>query len=472
MRFFLEIFFQISGSMWKQVFKKIDNSSLIVFRIFFGIIFFAEAVGALALKWVDNNFVNTVTNFTFIGFEWLLPLQNETMYVVFGLMAVASVGVMLGYKYRFSIIALTVLWSLVYFGQKTSYNNHYYLMWLIGLIMCFLPANAYASIDAKQNPSIKKNYMPQWVRILFIVQVSCVYIFATVAKFYPDWLDGTVTRNMFMSMTNVPLSVQKMFQKTEFQLFIAYMGIAFDGLIVPALLWKRTRWFAIIASLIFHVFNSITLQIGVFPYFALSFCVFFFPPEQIRNFFFRKKEKEEFNEETTDDAIKIFRYFFIPYVILQVILPLRHWFIKDDVLWTEEGHRLSWRMMLRSRSGEATFKVIDKKTNEQLTFDNSELLNAKQRARLNTPDVIWQMAQKIKTHFLAEGKEVKVFVRHSKVRINGKKSKKLIDPKVDLAAEKWSHFKHHDWILDQNAPKDFYFDKSLMQKLPQSVHQK
>src|SRR5690606_28593119 len=91
---------------------------------------------------------------------------------------------------------------------------------------------------------------------------------------------------------------------------------------------------------------------------------------------------------------------------------------------------------------------------------------------LNTPDVIWQMAQKIKTHFLAEGKEVKVFVRHSKVRINGKKSKKLIDPKVDLAAEKWSHFKHHDWILDQNAPKDFYFDKSLIQKLLQSVHQK
>src|SRR5690606_41438085 len=112
----------------------------------------------------------------------------------------------------------------------------------------------------------KKNYMPQWVRILFIVQVSCVYIFATVAKFYPDWLDGTVTRNMFMSMTNVPLSVQKMFQKTEFQPFIAYMGIAFDGLIVPALLWKRTRWFAIIASLIFAALHLTTFHIVQLPY--------------------------------------------------------------------------------------------------------------------------------------------------------------------------------------------------------------
>src|SRR5690606_9254244 len=188
--------------------------------------------------------------------------------------------------------------------------------------------------------------------------VSCVYIFATVAKFYPDWLDGTVTRNMFMGMSNMPNFIQNLFQKTEFQLFIAYMGIAFDGLIVPAMLWKRTRWFAIIASLIFHIFNSITLQIGVFPYFALSFCIFFFPTNAIRDFFFRKKAKIDFQNELSAEGLHVFKYFFVPYLILQILLPIRHWFIKGDVLWTEEGHRLSWRMMLRSRSGEAFFKVI------------------------------------------------------------------------------------------------------------------
>src|SRR5690606_4646289 len=213
---------------------------------------------------------------------WLLSIQNETMYVVFGLMGLASLGVIFGFKYRISIIGLTLLWSLAYFGQKTSYNNNYYLMWLIGLMMCFFLVNANASLDAKINPEIKKNYMPQCIRWAFIIQVSCIYIYATVAKFYPDWLDGTVTRNMFMSMKNMPDYVQNLFQKNEFQLFIAYMGIAFDGLIVPALLWKRTRWLAIIASLIFHIFNSITLQIGVFPYFALSFCIFFFQPNQIQ----------------------------------------------------------------------------------------------------------------------------------------------------------------------------------------------
>ncbi len=437
--------------MWKKAFQKIDNSPLIVFRIFFGIIFLAEALGALATNWVTANFVNTITNFTFIGFEWLLPYQNQSMYAVFLLMAIAAIGVIVGYKYRTAIIALLVLWSIAYFGQKTSYNNHYYLMWLVALIMCFLPANAYASFDAKKNTTIKSNFMPQWVSWVFIVQVSCVYFYATIAKFYPDWLSGTVTKNMFISMTNMPLAIQTVFKQPTFHLFIAYMGIVFDGLIVPALLWKRTRWFAIIASLIFHVFNSITLQIGVFPYFALSFCVFFFPPNKIRDFFFRKKIKENFtNQPYTYNYQTIFKYFFIPYLILQIALPLRHWFFKGDVLWTEEGHRLSWRMMLRSRSGEVTFKVIDKVTNKQLPFFNEDLLTEKQRNRLNTPDVIWQMAQKIKKHFKAKGKNVAVYAVQSNVSINGKPSSVLINASVDLANVSWNHFKHHDWILEQN----------------------
>jgi len=447
--------------MWQKAFTRIDNSSLIVFRIFFGIIFFTESIGSLLLRWVDRNFIETTTNFTFIGFEWLLPIQNEMMYGVFILMAVAAIGVALGYRYRFSIILLTVLWTLVYFGQKTSYNNHYYLMWLISLMMCFLPANAYASVDARKTPAIRKGDMPQWIRWVFILQVCCVYFYATIAKIYPDWLDGTVTKNMFLSMTNMPGSVQALFNKTEFQLFIAYMGIVFDGLIIPALIWKRTRWIAIIASLIFHVFNSITLQIGVFPYFALSFSIFFFPPEQIRNFFFRNKAKQLFEEEESGDGKGVLKYFFVPYMLIQLLLPIRHWFMKGDVLWTEEGHRLSWRMMLRSRSGEAAFRVIDKKTNEVLRFYNDNLLTYKQQTRLNTPDVIWQMAQKIKELYKQEGKEVAVYVVQSDVYINSRPAKRLVDPTVDLAGEQWSHFSHHDWILDENAPQDLYSDSTL-----------
>lgn len=454
-------------SILNKWFAPVDNAALIVFRIFFGVVFIFESIGSLLTGWVRHNMVTPEVNFTFIGFEWLQYLMGNYMYVHFVLMAIASLGVALGYRYRVCIISLTLLWGCVYFMQKTSYNNHYYLMWLIALMMCFLPAHQYASVDTKLHPEKRKLVMPQWCSWIFIIQISCVYFYATLAKFYPDWLQATVTKNMFTYM-KVPEFLKPLFQSEKFHYFIAYSGIAFDGLIVPALLWKRTRIFAIIASLLFHIFNSITLHIGVFPYFALCFSVFFFPPDQIRKVFFRRKPvlTPEIITNQYNSYKKVFYAFFVPYLTLQLVLPLRHYFIKGDVLWTEEGHRLSWRMMLRSRSGEARFKVVDKKTKEAFSFKNDSLLRNKQSYRLNTPDMIWQMAQFIKKEYAQQGKDVAVYAVSSYVSINQKPRKRLIDPAVDLAATEWSHFKHHDWILDENDPRYNDPKKKTIQTLP------
>ena len=51
--------------------------------------------------------------------------------------------------------------------------------------------------------------------------------------------------------------------------------------------------------------------------------------------------------------------------VVQLALPLRHHFIQGDVLWTEEGHRLSWRMMLRTRQGSIQFFITDVKPAEE-----------------------------------------------------------------------------------------------------------
>lgn len=455
--------------MTQKLFKSVDNAPLILFRIFYGLVFVFESFGALATGWVTRNLVEPRTNFTFIGFEFLTNLMGDYMYVHFAIMGVLAFGVTFGYKYRFSIITMTIMWAMVYFMQKTSYNNHYYLMMLVGIIMSFLPANRFASVDARLNPSIKKNYMPNWILLVFIIQISCVYFYATVAKFYPDWLDGTVTGNMYRSMKKFP-AFTELFQNHYFHLFIAYVGIAFDGLIVPALLWKRTRIFAVVLSLIFHISNSITLEIGVFPYFALALCVFFFPPEQIRRVFFKKKQPLDETTPVVDlESKKVFQYFFIPYLIIQVLLPIRHWFIKGDVLWTEEGHRLSWRMMLRNRSGYARFHVVDKATGEKLPFKMDEFYNKKQRARINTPDMIWQAAQYIKSEFAKEGKDVSVFAASSYVSINSKPGCQLIDPEVDLTTLEWSHLKHHDWILLLNCSIDLSSRKVINSNIPLKV---
>ena len=352
----------------KILFKAIDNSPLIVFRIFFGFLVACESFGAILTGWVKRVLIDPEFTFSFIGFEWLQPLPGFGMYLYFALMGIFGLAVMVGYRYRVTIIAYTLLWAGAYFMQKSSYNNHYYLLLLISFLMIFLPANRYVSLDVKQNRVSEEKTMPYWINLLFIIQISIVYFYASIAKFYPDWLDGTFTKNLLAGTTTRPFFLE-LFSQKWFYLFIAYAGILFDLLVVPLLLFKRTRTLALLASLVFHIFNSITLQIGIFPFFALTFALFFYEPETIRRIFLRKKPKleEKFNQNFYGKRIVYF--LMIPYLVIQLILPIRHHFIEGDVLWTEEGHRLSWRMMLRERNGYITIQIKDlKKSVKNLKF--------------------------------------------------------------------------------------------------------
>ena len=425
-------------------FKNIDNSPLIVFRIFFGFLISCESFGAIITGWVKRVLITPEFTFSFIGLEWLQPLPGYGMYFYFIIMGLFGIAIMLGYRYRVAIIGYTILWAGVYFMQKTSYNNHYYLLLIISFYMIFLPANQYASLDVKQQRIHKQNTMPYWISLLFIVQVTIVYFYAAIAKFYPDWLDGTFTK-LLLSGTTSNEFLLKIFLNKYFYLFIAYAGILFDLLIVPLLLFKKTRTIALAASLSFHLFNAIFLQIGIFPFFALSFSLFFYPPEKIRKLFFKNKLSIEEPIAYNYSRKRIFLYFLIPFLFIQFILPLRHHLIEGDVLWTEEGHRLSWRMMLRKRDGFINFKIKNNDTGEITSYDYHKNLSPKQANTLATkPDFIWQYCQRIKQEY--SGKNISIFI-DCKNNINNGEFKTLIDPKQDFAKAKWNYFWHNEWVL-------------------------
>jgi len=432
--------------MHRFLFKHIDNSGLIVFRIIFGLLCFLESFGAVFFGWVKLNLIDPEFTFSFIGFEWLQPLPDNWMYAYYIIMGIFGLLIMVGYKYRFSMFMFAVMWTATYLMQKSSYNNHYYFLFILSFLMVLMPANRYASIDVKLNPSLKRISMPAWCKWVFVIQLFILYSYATIAKLYPDWLDTTFIRILMEGKADYPI-IGGLLQKECLHYFLAYGGIMFDGLIIPALLFKPTRKFAFFISIFFHLFNSIVLQVGIFPYLAIAFSLFFFEPKTIRNIFLKKKELYSTDEVIIPKYSNVFITVFITYFLVHIALPLRHHYFEDDVLWTEEGHRLSWRMMLRAKSGTASYRVIDEATNKQIPIKLSDYLTKKQQRGASTkPDIIWQFAQHLKEDFAKKGKSVKVYVR-AYVSINGKQSRSLIDPKVDLANEEWHHFKHHDWIL-------------------------
>ena len=430
---------------FSSLFRQVDNSPLIVFRIIFGFLIVAESWGAILTGWVREVFVETPFNFSFIGFEWLSILHGEVMYYYFFVMGIVGLMVMLGLYYRISIVAFLMMWSAVYLAQKTHYNNHYYLLMLLSMLMAVVPAHTYKSLDVKRNPEIESTTCPQWCLWVFVAQISLVYFFGGIAKMYPDWLEAKPISMWFRAKSHYVL-VGPLLAKEWFQFFIAYGGVVFDTLIAPALIWKRTRKIAFVATVFFHLFNSAVFQVGIFPYMGIAFGLFFFAPEVISKIFFKNKTRKESPKNFTHNKLVIVGL--TCWFVIQIILPLRHWVYDGNVAWNEEGHRLSWRMMLRVKSGYVSFKVIDAKTREEWTVKPTDFVESDQASSISTkPDICWQFVQYLKQYYQDKGIEKVEIYANGQANLNGNGFAPLFNSEVDLAAIDWEHFTHSEWLL-------------------------
>ncbi|KAA3440399.1 HTTM domain-containing protein [Rufibacter hautae] len=434
--------------------QPVDNAPLVVFRWLFGLLLFLETAGAIITGWVKKNLVEPTVSFPFIGFEWLRPLPGNGMYFYYGLMALLGLLVMVGLYYRASMVLFTVLWWGTYLMQKTSYNNHYYLLLVLCFLMLLVPAHAYASVDARRKPELKSLSCPRWCLVIFVAQMGIVYTYASVAKMNADWLAGIPIKVWFANKSHFWL-IGGLLQETWFQKLVVYGGIFFDLLIVPLLLWRRTRFLAFCMAIFFHGFNSAIFHIGIFPYLALALCLFFFPPETIRRRFLRKKPAFTASESPVQEIStreRLFFWFLGIHLLVQVLLPLRHWWFPGNPNWTEEGHRMSWHMMLRTKNGYASFKVL---ADNQLFWEYPENhLTAKQARTVAThPDLLWQYCQFLERKYRQQGyREVKVFA-HTQVSLNKRPFQLLVDSTVNLAGVAWLPHQPSPWIVPLQEKK-------------------
>ncbi|WP_205504295.1 HTTM domain-containing protein [Rufibacter psychrotolerans] len=428
--------------------QPVDNAPLIVFRWLFGLLLFLETAGAILTGWVKQNLVEPTVFFPFIGFEWLRPLPGNGMYYYYAAMAFLGLLVMVGLFYRASIALFTVLWWGAYLMQKTSYNNHYYLLLVLCFLMLLVPAHTYASLDARRKPELRLLSCPRWCLLVFVAQMGIVYTYAALAKLDSDWLAGIPVNIWFANKSHYVL-IGGLLQQAWFQQLVVFGGLFFDLLIVPLLLWHRTRKWAFVLAIFFHAFNSAVFHIGIFPYLALALCVFFFPPETIRRRFLRRKPAlapslQPPGEVTTGQRM-LFALLAVHFLV-QIALPLRHWWFPGNPNWTEEGHRMSWHMMLRSKSGYAQFKVV---ADGQVHWEvpQNHLTPKQARTVATRPDLLWQYSQFLARKYRQQGhQEVEVYA-HTHVSLNRRPTQPLADSTVNLAAVPWLPHHPSPWIV-------------------------
>lgn len=135
------------------------------------------------------------------------------------------------------------------------------------------------------------------------------------------------------------------------------------------------------------------------------------------------------------------------YLLIQILLPFRYVLYPDNLFWTEEGYRFSWRVMLMEKAGYTVFNIADPFTGKHEQVQNYDYLTPNQEKMMSTqPDMIVQFAHFLKKEYQDKGFIDPVITTESYVSLNGRRSRLFIDPDQNLAAIQPS-FAHKEWIL-------------------------
>ncbi|RZS93171.1 HTTM domain-containing protein [Aquimarina brevivitae] len=432
--------------------KDTEAAPLAVFRIFFGFMMLISIIRFWSYGWIDKLYVKPKFFFSFYGFEFVKPIGEYT-YLIFVLCALASIGVAVGYKYRLSIVLFFLSFTYIELMDKTTYLNHYYFISVLSFVMIFLPASAYFSVDAKLKGRSYQR-IPAWTIDSIKLLLAIVYFYAGLAKLNSDWLLNAMPLKIWLpSKYDLPF-LGSVLQKEWVHYFFSYSGAIYD-LIIPFLLfYKRTRWVAFIAVVIFHTLTRVLFPIGMFPFIMTISVLVFFEAKlhhkilhSIAMVFRITKERFDSGQILHYNHQQPLLWFLALFFIIQLALPFRYLLYPGELFWTEEGYRFSWRVMLIEKAGYASFKIVNGKTGTSFLVDNTDFLSAFQEKQMATqPDFILEYAHFLKQHFESQGHQnVEVYV-DSYVALNGRLSTRFIDPTVDLGKQKES-FKHKTWII-------------------------
>jgi hypothetical protein len=432
----------------------VKTAPLAVFRILFGVLMLYSTARFVAEGWVSKYYIEPIFHFKYFGFEFVKSLGVFT-YLLYALIAVSAIGITLGYKYKWATITFFLSFTYGELIDKTYYLNHYYFISLISFLLIFIPANRFFSLDAYRKPDFAFNKIPRYNIFIIKLMLTIVYFYAGLAKLNSDWLINAMPLKIWLpSRYDLPL-LGSFFQMEWVHYAMSWSGMLYDLLIPFLLFYKRTRLFAFMLVVVFHVLTRILFPIGVFPYVMIAASLIFFDAlfhEKIINSFRKLLKLNNYPKSVTLTwkptlKNKAIVSLFVLFFSFQIVFPFRYMMYPDELFWTEEGYRFSWRVMLMEKGGYVQFKVVNPETGNWFYVDHHDFLTDYQLKQMPIQaDFILEFAHFLESHYKAQGiKDPEIYV-NSFISLNGRLSQRFIDPNIDLTKVK-DNWLHKDWIL-------------------------
>jgi len=436
--------------------KPVHIAPLAFFRIAFGAVLLVSSIRFIAHGWIKDFYITPRFHFPFYGFEWVSVLPPAGMYALYGSMALAALMICAGLYYRMATILFLCCFAYTEMIDKTYYLNHYYLVTVMVLLMSLVPANRYFSADVLRKPSLKRTHVPAWTINIFKWQLAIIYIYAAISKMNTDWLINAMPLKIWLPANQFIPVIGKWLALPATAVVFCWCGMLFDLSIVFLLLNRVTRPVGYFFAIVFHLLTAVLFQIGMFPYIMLAATSIFFSDRVHLRILgaistiipsWRKIDIQE-NYVAPVMCKKAGLIFLLVYFVFQLFIPIRFLLYPGKLLWTEEGYRFSWRVMLMEKGGTTFFHVIEPATGRRIEVNNRDFLTGYQERMMETqPDMMLQYAKILKTEYEKMGIQHAAVQAESYVTLNGSGSRLFIDSTVNLAAQKETLFGHKKWIL-------------------------
>ncbi|HTL06666.1 MAG TPA: HTTM domain-containing protein [Chitinophagaceae bacterium] len=433
--------------------RPVSIAPLVSFRIIFGLLMFFSLLRFWWRGWISTVYIQPRFHFTYLGFEWVKPLGNLGMHLLFVVVMLSALCITLGFLYRLAAAVFFLGFTYIELIDVTTYLNHYYFISLVAFIMIWLPANRYYSIDCRLQPTLQRTTVPMWTIGILRFQMGVVYVFAGLAKLNADWLlRAEPMRTWLPAKTHLPL-VGPLLYQSWVAYFFSWFGAVYDLFIVFFLLNKKTRPVAFCFVVVFHVATAIFFPgIGLFPYVMIACSCIFFSGRQHETLLKRLPGGGKIDSHLSRPGYqfhypKLMAATVLLYVCLQVLVPLRFMLYPGHLFWTEEGYRFSWRVMLMEKSGAAYFTVRDSSSHQSVEVNNAEFLTALQEKMMSTqPDMILKYAHHLASEYKQRGMQNPAVYATIYVALNGDRSRLFADSSINLAAAPIG-WKHYNWII-------------------------